>query len=706
MTIVLILFLFCLTLSAVLTDEITFHKVRVKNNPANRLSIRMYTHSPEMSLMHATIRFYTNVSNYHNSLILDRTRLSKYKQMTRDSPIEYGNSMTMIMKSDKKTFSYTIVSDMKDNIYTTVDNDKPYYSDVNSGLMNMFNSGGGGMMMMSSSGVGQYDGVLLLDKYSSIWDEYNTVIFGRNYLTLKYHDRESGDVDDDGDNDGIFDGVEDFSQLVHLNCRENVLLAPCEVTLPYGENMIIVNSVNYTGIKLVVDFNSAFNYLPVELYAQWMDRPEETMMISLTETTHLPLSTKFQFMMHEDSSSSIILGVDLIHHFPKVAYSQGVDNRIRIWYYSTVEESYETHQTVATIFTFINALTITGLFIWGTSYNFYTLSYIVNFERISRKRHYFAQKQVFVELLVILIAVLQWILVLVFSWNSNYFSLFTYSSAYADRRKVIFLLYSLYQSSVGLCIICLERSVFKKALEIYTPRLYALLFNRPMSETSRETREKLNEIARKKEFIDEKPKSLEELDIQIYSSTLFLDIPLRATRERLYRHIIKHYHDPLITSPTDLVIMRNLKLILIILSNLMVSYNFQSEYNNAYLLLVVAMVITSLVFTILYFCTILIHMQKFVLPIRQNKLLSVYTLCELVVFIGFTVFSFNPVYLVYFDALNTGHSSTTLTIYTLVLLTLIVIFSIEMALRPMITRNERLIEYKSLRDTLNKRAYY
>jgi hypothetical protein len=666
----------------------------------------MYTHSPELALMHATIRFYTNVSKYHNSILLDQRSLYKYNTITHDSPIEYGNNMIMIMKSIRKIFSYTIVSDINNNHYTTADQSRPYYTDLQNRMNGLF--GGNNIMAMSGSGIGNADAVFLLDKYSSIWDAYNTVIFNRNSLILRYHDPvKDGDIDDDGDNDGIFDGVEDFSQLIHLNCMENVLLTPCVVTLTPNVTSINVNSIDYSHIKLVVDFNSAFNYLPVDIYEKWINHDNHNLKIQLTDTTFLPLSNKFQFIMHEEPV--ILIGIDLIHYFPKVAYSQGVDNKIRIWYYYSIEESYETHQSISILFTFTNAVSIIGLFIWGTSYNFYVLSYIVNFREYSKRIFYFAQKQVFVELAVIFIALIQCILVLVFSWNSNYLNLLSYSSAYADRRKIIFLLYSVYQSVVALIIICIERTTFKNALETYTPRLYLVLFHRPTAELStKEMREKLNEAARKREFSTNPVKTAEELDLQTYSSTVFLDVPNRTLRTRLYTHVIKHYHDPIMKLSTDIVIMRNLKLILCILSNLMVAYNFQSDYNNVYLIMVVVITLASFVFTLLYLSIIIIHLQKFTLiQLKQHHLLLIcYTICEFIVFIGFTIFSFNPVYLVYSDAVNTGHSSTTIVIYILVLLSLMTIYSIDLPLRMLTIRNERLLEYKKLKKKLAIEAHH
>ena len=674
-------------------NEITFHKIKVNGNAENRISVRMYAYSPELLLMHTSIRFYTNISTYHNSLLIDQNNINKFRKVTQESPVEYGNSVTMITKSRKKIFAYNIVQNIRSNIYTTTDNSKPYFSDLTSGIMSSMFGGS----MLGSSSVG-YDGVLLMDKYSSIWDNYNTVIFGRNYMTLRYHDIESGDTDNDGDDDGIFDGVEDFSQLVHLNCRENVLMSPCEVTLPTTSP--IINDRAYPGVKILVDFNSAFNYLPIEIYSQWMET--QNLVIQLTNSSRLPLNNKFQFMMHEESV--IILGVDILHNFPKVAYSQGLDNRIRIWYYYSIEESYDTHQTVSAIFTFINAVIFMCLFIGGTSYNYYILEYIVDFDIISQKMHFFAQKQVFIELLSIIIAITLWIVTLIFSWNSNYFNLLSYSSAYGDRRKVIFFLYSLYQAVICLVIMCTEKIVFKKALEIYTPRLYRTLFNLPSLDdiSPSEARERLNEIARKKEYNKEvdKPANLEELDMQMYGSTVFLTVP-RFTRARLYNQVIKHYHDPVVKTSTDIVIMRNLKLILLILSNLMLTFNYQSDYNNTYLALVVIMAVAVTYYTVKYICIIVIFMVTSPgSSIRQNKTLLVYQLSEIVVFIGFTGFSFNPIYLVYFDAVNTGHSATTITVFTLLLLALVVIYAVYRTLNYWTEHNERILEYKKMRRKL------
>lgn len=677
-------------------NEITFHKIRVNGNPENRVSVRMYAYSPELILMHSEIRFYTNISTYHNSLLIDEKHINKFRKVTRESPVEYGNSMTMIMKSQKKIFAYNMVQNIRSNIYTSTDNNKPYYYDLTSGALGgLF---GGSAMSLGMSSV-SYDGVLLLDKYSSIWDTYNTVIFGRNHMTLKYHDIGSGgdDIDGDGDDDGIFDGVEDFSRLIHINCKENVLMAPCDVILPTPSSPII-NDITYPGVRVLIDFNSAFNYLPIELYAKWVET-SRNLVVQLANSTTLPLNNKFQFMMHEESV--VILGVDVIHHFPKIAYSQGLDNRIRIWYYYSIEESFDTHQTVSIIFTFINAVIFICLFIGGTTYNYYILEYIVDFEIISKGGHFFAQKQVFIELLSIIIAITLWLVTLIFSWNSNYFNLLTYSSAYGDRRKVIFFLYSFYQTVVCLIIVCTERLVFKKALEIYTPRLYGLLFNLPSQEISAsEARERLNEIARKKEYNREvdKPGTLEELDIQIYGSTVFLSVP-SFNRKRLYNRVIKHYHDPVMKTPTDMVIMRNLKLILLILSNLMLTFNYQSDYNNIYLVLVVLMTTASMYYTLKYLCIVTIFMTKFLdndAAIKQNKTLFVYTLCEIVVFIGFTVLSFNPVYLVYFNAINTGYSKTTITVFTLLFLTVVAIYAIYRTLNYWAEHNERILEHKKM----------
>lgn len=643
------------------TKELVFQKTRMSNDQENRVSLFFHSYSPEMKLLRAAVRFYTNISSYHQSLLIGKKTRHTLGHVIQE---ESGVLITVV-KSQKKTLSYCEVDNIHNNQYTRTDDGKPYIADLNSGLGIL------GQFFASSSGASDdYDMILLLDQYSAIWDEFNTVHFNRNDLTLSYHNHNY-DEDGDGDRDGIFDNVEDFSQLVHLTCKENILLTPCEVQLE-NKTHLIIDSIAYANHSLTIDLNSAFNYMPIAIYAHWTENRKKQFNIEIgydvkrESTIVLPVGG-LEFIIHEDDE--LIIGSDLIHHFPRVAYSAGgEDRRIRVWYYYFIQGHTDRHYWVSTILVLINLVTFIGIFYWGTSYNYYILDYLIHFPGISRTRFFFAMKQIPLELLLLCLYAIQIILVLVFSWNDNFLAIFTYNNAHTDRRKILFILYLSYHFIVLVFVLVHGgTSSIRRALREWVLKPWII--------DRRQVKHRETE---------------EEASDRIFSSSL----PLlnRMIKTKLYHHVVRQFHDKVEEIPTFILILRNQTLVSLMFLSLSVSYNYYSEFSTMPLMQIVGVTLLLFFFRIRYAMINLVFLRRFEHPFTENSGYFIYLVIDAALFIFYLSLSLRPIYLNYFNAVNSGYSEITVLFYAITMLGLLYIIAVYLVYSRITVYHDKFID--------------
>jgi len=643
--------------------SLSFHKIFVARNPENVVSVRMHSRSPAMPVMHAMLRFNAPATTgnqsgtpllYHPALVIDAASMPRYSSVAIDRPPR----LEMVARGRRKNFAYKLVPKIHDGAYVA---EQQYANSV----MQLMASAASAMISFTAN-LG-YDAILSLDAGSSLWNEYDTAVFTCDSLTL------SSDHDGEMPTSGAFDRV------MRLNCSRNIVASGGKCIVPLSDNSLLPGEDSFT---LLIDLTATYNYLPTELYARWLAQTNDLHLTLATTGETLTLGTQYRFQVHEDGAQTIQIGADLLHHMPRVAFSTE-SNVVTLWYYAQLQGSFAAHEAVAVIFLFLNMATLICLFVLGTSYNFFVLDYLINFPMLARRTFFFAHKQVFYELLAIAFAVTEWFLVGLFSFGDG--------QSQHDQRTILFLCVSLYHTMIGLFLLLVERESFKSALNVYLPRLFS---RSHLVKNAAVTTPQVTE-ATTATSTEPPPKTLDEKHAREYARGIFSDAGGKATRQRLYDRVVKQYHDPLCKMPMGLVLARNLTLLMLILSNLLLTYNFSSESNSVYLLLCVLISLVAIAFGVGYLVIGVVYVQRFgASALRQNALFCVYWLMELGALVLFSVFVFITTLMPYFEAVNSGYATSVIVVYVLLLLATLIVAAVYFPLSQLYEHIERFIEHK------------
>lgn len=638
MSFLLLLLLLPLCLYSIASSaELVMHKVRVINSPENRVSVKMHSYSPDMTPLHASLQFYGNQSSYHGALIIDRLNMMKYRRVaSTHSPMPLGNHIEVVTRSGRHTFSYHLVQSMYDNAYTTS-------SSLDTSAIELLEMTG--VIGPSAAGAVAYDAILMLSQYSSVWHRYNTARFTRHSLTLSY---EPGGT--------LSEATGAFSAVVRMPCAQNPTAGPCVV-----QSALRIDD-QATPFSLLLDFNSPFNYLPPDLYERWEQNPRLTLQLDNNDT--LPLTRVFAFVMHD--SPTVVLGADAVHRFSQLSYSTE-QNAVHVWYYFTIQAAFSNYEAVSVILVILDVVTLICLFAWCTSYNYFVLDYIVHFYNVARRWHYFAYKQVFLELAVMTVALLNWILVGAFSLN-------TPPSTEQDARTILLIVFSLSQFILLLLILTVWRDPTRRAFNWYTPRLY-FAFARDPPPGQGKPRDLLKMVREKRTY-----RTLEDKQRSEANRTLFYDVSSRGQQRRLYDQVVKNYHDQVCKPPTAVTIARNLVFATLLFLNMLLVFNFFSENSIPDQTLLVLLSFGMTYYTVRFIVVGILYMQRLEAPYRANHAWFVALLVlECVLLVVYTALAYKYAYIPYMNAINTGYEPIVLTTITVVALLLVVAFAVAIA---------------------------
>ena len=156
-----------------------------------------------------------------------------------------------------------------------------------------------------------YDAVLSLDRYASMWSEYNSYTVERSSITLRMNERAEWHTND----------KEGYRGIYRLDC-DDVSYKHCHVYI--GEKYkslagdLVVNGVPYPSYGLVINTNTSLNLLPYDLYLYWKHHQEKDLYVGGDEEHHLlHLNPQFEYGVNHESMN-IVLGTDLLSLFQKV----------------------------------------------------------------------------------------------------------------------------------------------------------------------------------------------------------------------------------------------------------------------------------------------------------------------------------------------------------------------------------------------------
>lgn len=701
------------------SGSISFNRIRFRGDQRNQISVLMQVQSPQLLKFHALLVFSSHLTTQHSPLILDSQHLIKYEQVSTKSNLEFNSKLIIVSKSMKLPVSYHVT----DALSLQRDQQQSNETSITglAYLMDLYRA----WQTISNEVTMQYDGVFSVAPHSLIWGQYNVLLFQSHTLTLQSVDGAQ-----------LSTSLEQFDGLLQLTCDDYntslkrvshaCLLNGASIA---GTSVLRINDVTYSNYALVVDFDSAFNYLPVDLYLKWMDS-KGTLRIeignrqisssSVSFPKILTLSSKFQYHLAE--KDEILLGRDIIHVFPQVAY--GVDHvtgtrSLHIWHFDSTIDPADSVTGVAITLDLLSLLMLICLFNWGTTANYYVGTYIIHLRRYSRQFHWFGYKQAIFEIMVLIVAPIVWLLVLIFSDTGISGDLANYHTQH-QRAKVVIVALAFYHAILQIVILALTADTNRKLAHYFK------------DETSEERMERLREIATssfvtstvenmsvpfelgdtyKNKAVDERSdvrqrkKAGEQSLDQPYGTVmteftttpdevatgignirdretrhLFREIEGQFDRKLFYEHFIRRYNDKMVKQPTEYTLIRNMTQIVLIMTTLVLIVNFSSVGNLCYLLWEVFFSLVLLYFVIKYIADCILYLMRRPGESRQRlfNALLVLVVAEIGVMIVFVILTFNTIYMRYFSAINSLYSQTVVIDYVLTFIGLLAVAAIYM----------------------------
>ena len=598
-------------------EDLVFNRIRVTSDVGNQASVRMHVQSRNLPLLHAVLRFSSPVNVQHNALLITQSAIEKYRTLIDEARLK----ILINTRGINKLLSYvdfqadTALGDanrdgVADRLYELIQSTRLFGPSPSVGIA--------------------YDGVLLLDLYSSIWQEYNLAIFDRNTLRLRFALYQEVDV--------IRLAEErEFHTHVRIECNTTIREDKCFVSGTEIDGLVI-DQVHYPLLRLLIDLDSALNLLPSDLFLRWSRQDESDtngpfLNISWQNKT-LQLNRQFRYAAHE--SNLVILGADLLHHFPYIIYSIP-DARFDIFAYAPDESNFDHHESIEIVLIFFIFLLLVCLFLWGTSYNYHLSRYIILYGQYARSVFPFAFKQVLYESATILFALI--IICTTCLINGG-----DYANRAYHQRKQYLVFFILCQAGMLLLVIVSHPRSLKSAFRHYFS----------CKHTSK---------------TEEKP----------YWST-FSSIVSIEDAEALYLDVVKAYHDPLIRVPTQTMIMRNLLFVSVNLSSLILLLNFYTATNDLCLLLMLFLSLAQLYYHVKYLAVGVLYLSLMMSP-RQwqvQRTLLLFMALELVALILYVTFLYETMFVAYFDNVNSTYPRVVVDAYLLTFLAVTMYTSVLM----------------------------
>lgn len=600
----IVLLFFLLVVLSDAQNDLIFNRIRVTKNANNQVSVRMHVQSRELSLLHASIRFSSNVNVPHDALLIAQTSVNKYRPMLDEA----RRKIIVNTRGTYKRLSY--VSLLDDSAVSDANRDG-----VSDKLYDLIQSTR--LFGATSEGIA-YDGILLLDFYSSIWQEYNMVIFEPGLLRFRFTLNQEDEITS-------LAHTRAFHAHTRIDCDLSVQEDACFVN---GSDIdgLFIDQVHYPLYRLLVDLDSVTNLLPADVYFRWY-RQDETdtngpyLNISWQGRT-LQLNRHFRYAMHE--SNLVILGVDLLHHFPCLVYTE---SHIDIFSFTPSEYDYDRHENVAMSLILFTTLLLACLFLWGTSYNYRVLRYVVRYSRYARVWFPFAFSQTLYESVAIIVASLLILVTSLFAGIDN-----------ADRayhaRKQLLILFTLAQASLLFLVALSHPESFKRAFRHYFTGWC------------------------RHHKTSERP----------YWSPIFSSITSSEEAEALYKDVVKEFHDPLILIPTQVVIARNLLFISVCMSSLVLLLNFYTPVNDLSLLVMILLSLVQIYYHVKYIAigVLFLSLRKW----YTHKIFLFFMALETIALGLWLVFAYEAIFVDYFNTINSTYSSVVVDAYLLTLVAL------------------------------------
>ena len=555
-------------------NRIQFNRVTISKNINKQTSIRVHGYNAAMTLMNVVLKFSSNVDVYHPPLLLTGIGAMKYNSIIN----EETQKIVITSRKTHKILSYTIVSQLPAEQNTSL-----------SGLGNQLYALIQSLQYPGSKSMSRdmiYDAVLLLDDYSSLWNEYNVIIFEPSRMTLEYRSNiDTLKITKESTAPIVYTGY------VYLKCDPSFMSDMCLVD--HGTGPLVINSREYPLYRVIVNLDSTHNYLPRDFYFSLKDQTtqgDQSLVIETGNSKPLYLNSRFHYRVHE--SNTIVLGVDLIHHFPRLEYSPAIRS-YTIWYFASSLSDPSNIETAGILLTFVDLAILFCLYKWTGLYNYHILRFMIYFERYARSHVYFAYKQIGYELTILFLSVIVLLCSFLVSSQTGTNSVFQYNGTDGQKRTILFAVFLFYYWVLMLIVIIIDGESIKSFWKYYVKRETNLGNDyvkkiAPPPPPPIPVKQEKNFLLSKKKSLNQQapPPSLQ--DEAEEQKKLFSNLEEEKDHELLYQEIIAEYHDPLIEQSTGLAMMRNTTFLSLALFALLLSYNFYIDACGFFLLMVLA----------------------------------------------------------------------------------------------------------------------
>jgi hypothetical protein len=754
----LLLLLFC----AEGQDRLEFSSFRMRDDPQKQLFVHAYGYTADLMRMTLLVRFSASFFpqplqplQQHNALLIDAYNAAKYRHIMktsdanddRDDHLDFNNKITIVTRAQQKRLSYHLYDPAQQPLDTNGDGVAGGDGDSNQTDLELeLGEGGDTGTSNSASDAYLYDliqsaqlvnlqnmniqhsAVLMLDRQSSVWQHYNRFTVARHVLTLEYTE-ETEPVP------AVTARL--YNSAVRLSCDPSYSVQFCLVRLATPQ--LEVNAVASEQYRLVVDLDAYINFLPADLYVRWLQEKRlqlrwldpvqaQYSQAEASAVQTLILDSRFDFKLHD--SDDIVLGADLMHLLPRLSYTL-VDHTLTLWSYQA--QQHETVEAVQIFYILVDLILIYCFFHWATSSNYYVLYFIMRFDRVARRLHLFAYRQITCELVVMTLSVLLWILSLAISVRGSVNPFDPSHMTLLEKRTVLTVLYGLYYFLLNLYILLMTPEVFQALVRYYWRSTHP---QKPSAATTTTTTTPTASVLRAGSILLSglvggvkkrhrraedyqlkasvttteplsKPKDWDETDNETLA--LLQEASDDAEeRQALYIVFVENYQTALIRGSTALTIVRNVVLSQLILCGLILITNSYTESNIILLLLTMALALYALYYQIKFTTTgiFLLQMLYESDTRRERGFFTFFVVVQIAVIATQMALGFEVLFLPALRAINSQYTETVLHIYVTLLLVLVTLASVYMVVREQsLLIQERLQEARQQRDE-QRTAYY
>ena len=450
-TTVLLLFLTSLVYADV--QPLIFNRVDVTSDIHRHVYVKLYAHSKESVLMYTMVLFRSPLrqlagssanqshDRYHNALLIGSHTYRKYYKMTKDSHFPYNNEIPLIARGVSFMIPFGIVATREawDLIAKT-----SYTASSSGAKLDTIDQYDIMTMDAMTTSAMTYHAMLSLDRRSSIWDRYNMMTLTPYHMILRYEP------------DSVANGnLDEYGGLIRLQCLYTTDDDRCHIAthrLKLGDGSLYEKST----YRLIVDLHSASNYLPTHLYfhLKTLGASKATLSFENEDPSATPLYLNNVFAYaHNPYDNDIIIGVDLLHLFPKIelAIESG---ELHLWYFHMNHVYNDAHETVAIILTFLLPIALYCYFEFISNDPGFLFRLLLRYSFLTSHWFYFTARQVFIELTILVTASVIMIMTLFFT---------EFNRTERCQRTILFVILTFYHLTLLALILIVTKRVTRRA---------------------------------------------------------------------------------------------------------------------------------------------------------------------------------------------------------------------------------------------------